>query len=65
MDVKEIKATEGYCLTQVAEVGEERLFLTAIKGMNVNPYDWREATPYEKEEWEKTREEALKELEKA
>lgn len=57
--MKEIKATEGYYLTQVGEV-EDRVFITAVKGANVNPFDWREATPYEKEEWEKAREEELK-----
>ena len=60
MEVKEYKATKGYYLTQAKEV-EDRLFLTAIKGANVNPFDWREATHYEKEEWEKAREEAEKE----
>ena len=54
--MKEIKAKEGYYLTQVEEVGEDRIFITAIKGMNVNPFDWREATHYEKEEWEKAHE---------
>lgn len=52
MEVKEYKATEGYYLTQVGEV-EDRLFLTAIKGVNVNEYDWRQATLEEKEAWEK------------
>lgn len=54
--MKEIKATEGYYLTQVGEV-EDRVFLTAIKGANVNPNDWREATSNEKEEFEKAQEE--------
>ena len=51
--MKEIKAREGYYLTQVAEVGENRIFITAIKGVNVNESDWREATLEEKEAWEK------------
>ena len=55
--MKEIKASEGYYLTQVGEV-EDRVLVTAIKGMNVNPDDWREATVYEKEEWEKSHEES-------
>lgn len=53
--MKEIKATEGYYLTQVDEVGEDRLFLTAIKGVNINPLAWREATAFEKEEFEKAK----------
>lgn len=53
--MKEIKAKEGYYLTQVGDV-EDRLFLTAIKGVNVNEYDLREATVSEKEEWEKSHE---------
>lgn len=59
MKVKEIKATEGYYFTQVGEVGEERVFLTAIKGANIDFLQWREATAYEKEEFEKTRKELL------
>lgn len=56
--MKEIKARESYFLTQVAEVGEGRVFITAIKGMNVNESDWREATLAEKEEFEKSEEDA-------
>ena len=33
-----------------------RIFVTAIKGMNVNPNDWREATEEEKVAWEETKE---------
>ena len=55
MKIKEIKAVEGYYLTQVAEV-EDRVFLTAIKGVNVNESDWRFATAEEKEAWEKAHE---------
>ena len=51
--MKEIKAREGYYLTQVAEVGENRIFITAIKGVNINESDWREATQEEKDEYEK------------
>lgn len=58
--MKEIKATEGYYLTQAAEVGDDRIFVTAIKGANVNAYDWREATTAEKEAFEKAQEEARK-----
>lgn len=54
--MKEIKSREGYYLTQANEVGEERVFVTAIKGMNVNESDWREATASEMEEWEKAHE---------
>ena len=49
--MKEIKAREGYYLTQANEVSE-RIFVRAIKGMNVNEEDWREATLEEKEEYE-------------
>ena len=50
--MKELKSREGYYLTQANEVAE-RVFITAIKGMNVNEADWREATAEEKEEFEK------------
>lgn len=50
--MKEIKAREGFYLTQANEV-ENRIFVTAVKGMNVNESDWREATKEEKEEYEK------------
>lgn len=46
--MKEIKAREGYYLTQVAEVGDNRLYLTALKGATINEEDWREATEEEK-----------------
>ena len=58
--MKEIKAREGYYLTQVAEVGENRIFITAIKGVNVNEGDWRETTLEEKEAWEKEQEDKNK-----
>lgn len=50
--MKEIKSREGYYLTQVNEV-EERIFVTAIKGANINESDWREASQAEKEEYER------------
>ena len=51
--MKEIKAREGYYLTQSAEVAnEERVYITAIKGMNVNEVDWREATLEEQDAYE-------------
>lgn len=53
MKMKELKATNGYYLTQVNEVGDERVYLTAIKGFNVVVSDWREATEEEKVSWEK------------
>lgn len=58
--MKEIKARNGYYLTQVEDVGENRQYLTAIKGMNLNEADWREATLEEKEAWEKAQEEKNK-----
>lgn len=60
--MKELKATEGYYLTQSADVADnERIFITAIKGMNVNEADWREATLEEKEAFEKAQEEQSEE----
>ena len=56
-NMKEITAREGYYLTQVAEVGDDRLFITALKGANINEADWREAAEDEKLAFE----EALKE----
>jgi hypothetical protein len=49
--MKEIKARDGYYLTQLNEV-EDRIFITAIKGVNVNESDWREATEEEKNAYE-------------
>ena len=57
--IEEIKAREGYYLTQVEGVGENRMFLTAIKGININESDWREATQEEKDEFEKPLEEKI------
>lgn len=53
--MKEIKSREGYYLTQSAEV-ENRIFVTALKGANINESDWREATLEEKESYEKANE---------
>ena len=50
--LKELKAREGYYLTQVEEVGENRIYITSIKGVNINESDWREATLEEKEAFE-------------
>ena len=61
--MKEIKAREGYYLTQSAEVGENRIYVTAIKGASVNESDWREATAEEKEAYEAEQEHKQKELE--
>jgi hypothetical protein len=58
--MKEIKAKEGMYLTQKEDVGESRIYVTAIKGANVNEADWREATAEEKESFEKAMEEANK-----
>ena len=56
--MKEIKAKEGFYLTQASEVPtEERMFITAIKGANVNVNDWREAKQEEKDAWDKMMEE--------
>ena len=59
--MKELKANEGYYLTQSADVAnEDRIFITAIKGANINEADWREATQEEKDEFEKLQEDKLK-----
>ena len=50
--MKELKSREGYYLTQANEVAD-RIFITAIKGANINESDWREATQAEKDEYEK------------
>ena len=50
--MKEIKAREGYYLTQAREVSE-RIFVTAVKGANIKEEDWREATEEEKREYER------------
>lgn len=52
--MKEIKSKKGYYLTQSADVAtEDRMYITAIKGVNVNESDWREVPLEEKEEHEK------------
>lgn len=50
--MKEIKAREGYYLTQVGNVGTARIYITALKGANINEEDWREATEEEKNTFE-------------
>lgn len=50
--MKEIKARGGYYLTQVGNVGSERVYITALKGANINEADWREATEAEKQGYE-------------
>lgn len=61
-EIKEIIAKEGYYLTQVAEVGENRIFITALKGANINESDWRLASEDEKVAFEEAQEEKAKEL---
>lgn len=46
--MKEIKATEGRYLSQTGESGE-RIYVTAIKGANINESDWRDASQEEQE----------------
>lgn len=58
--MKELKPREGYYLTQAKEV-EDRVFITAIKGVNVSESDWREATLEEKEAFEKEKNISLEE----
>lgn len=52
--MKELKARKGHYLTQANEAKEDRIFVTAIKGVNINESDWREATEEEKQEYENT-----------
>ena len=49
--MKEIKARDGYYLTQNTEV-DDRIFVTAIKGVNINETDWKEVPKEEKEQYE-------------
>lgn len=46
--MKEIKAKEGYFLSQMGANGE-RIYVTAITGANVNEADWRDASQEEQE----------------
>ena len=46
--MKEIKAKEGYYLSQVGENGE-RIYVTAVVGANINEADWRDASAEEQE----------------
>ena len=63
--MKELKSREGYYLTQSADIAnEDRMYITAIKGMNVNEADWREATAEEKEAHEAELEKERKDKEK-
>lgn len=50
MKIKEITASEGTFLTQKDEV-ENRIFVTAIKGININENDWIEVSELEKEKY--------------
>ena len=56
--MKEIKAKEGMYLTQVKEV-EDRIFVKALKGANLNEADWRDATLEEKLAYEAEQEKKL------
>lgn len=62
--MKEIKAREGYYLTQVGNVDGGRIYITAIKGANVNESDWREATEEEKIGYEEEQAKLLEENDK-
>ena len=46
--MKEIKAKEGHYLSRTSENGE-RIYVTAIKGANINESDWRDASQEEQE----------------
>ena len=49
--MKEIKSRTGYFLTQSDNNCENRIYITVVKGININENDWREATLEEKEEY--------------
>lgn len=51
--MKELKARNGYYLTQVEEAVEHRVYAKILKGASLNESDWREATKAEKEAWDK------------
>lgn len=58
--MKEFKANNGCFLTQTAKVSkEERMFILAIKGVNLNESDWKEITLEEKIQLEQIEEEQL------
>lgn len=46
--MKEIHAKEGHYLSQTSDNGE-RIYVTAIKGANINEADWRDASQEEQE----------------
>lgn len=58
--MKEIKAKEGFYLTQSNEV-DDRVFITAVIGKNVKESDWREVSQEEKDMWEALLEQAKSE----
>lgn len=58
--MKEIKAKEGFYLTQSNEV-DDRIFITAVIGKNVKESDWREVSQEEKDMWEALLEQAKSE----
>ena len=57
--MKEIKAREGYYLTQAGEIAI-RIYVRALKGANIREEDWREATEEEKKVYEQLNEETDK-----
>lgn len=60
----EIKAKNGQYLTQAAEVNDnERIFISAIKGVNAREDEWREASEAEKLAFEEAQEEKRKQEE--
>ena len=59
--MKEIKARKGYYLTQVGNVGKDRIYITALKGANIVEKDWREATEAEKQGYEEEETKSIEE----
>lgn len=59
--MKELKATKGNYLTQIDDVGNERIYVTALKGASLDESQWREATKEEKDAFDKEQEELRKE----
>lgn len=63
--MKELKSREGMYLTQANQVGDDRLFITYIKGEYVREEDWREASEEERQAYEAERERRAEEHRKA
>lgn len=50
--MNELTATDGKWLTQVAEVGDNRIYVKKIMGAHATSDNWREAEQAEKDAWD-------------